>query len=215
MDRAAFFHAFRQLGGRGNESISDLYYDLYHEERRLATLITSVTDPSIAAMQSEIATFEAAIREIKQNNAAHEQCIFGCSHLLGSYVIRKEFGESFEFRSQSNKFKRLCELIDHKVDVLRQKLSEKPRKVRSTKGAKCEYYIRVVQDYLDAEMRLADEKQAAEVNDIDAEASAFALVDEISEYYLAAKGLNLKPPEFNPAEILSGILGCDFDEDLV
>jgi hypothetical protein len=47
---------------------------------------------------------------------------------------------------------------------------------------------------------LDGEKQAAEINEIETEATAFTLVHEISEYYLAAKGLNLQPPAFNPAE---------------
>jgi hypothetical protein len=80
---------------------------------------------------------------------------------------------------------------------------------------KSKYYIQIVQAYLDAEMSLTEEKQTAEISEIDSEAKAFALADEISEYYLRARGLNLDPPEFNPAETLSCILGCDPDDELV
>jgi hypothetical protein len=211
MDKRGFLEALRQLGGDNDQSISDLYHDLYHEEQNLAVLQQSVTEANLESLRRDIASFESAIQTIKQVNADHERRIYACSHLLGAYIIRKQFAQNYFFRYQRDKFRRLCELCDHKIDALRTKLAEKPRKLRPTKSAKCVDYIHMVQAYLDAEMDLTDVRHASEVADIDSESKAFALVDEISEYYLAAKGLGLDPPEFNLQTALEGILGLDDD----
>jgi flagellar basal body rod protein FlgB len=76
MDRPAFSAAFRQLTGKPNEAINNLYHDLHCEEQRSATVTQNVSESNLQSLRSEIASFEAAIQEIKQNNALHERCIY-------------------------------------------------------------------------------------------------------------------------------------------
>jgi hypothetical protein len=149
--RDDFLVALREPGGISDQSLSDFYSDLYHEERRSVELAQEVSAQNIQAMKEEIAVLESAIEETKKNNQAHEKCIYGCSHLLGKFVIRKGFTASFALRHQRDKFKRLCELFDLKIESLRQKIAEKPSRIRSSKHLKDPYDIKAVHEYLDAE----------------------------------------------------------------
>jgi hypothetical protein len=217
MSQEEFLAALVAVGAAPDRHLSDLYHLLYYEEEQAVNVAHEVSDDNIQSLRNEIAVLESAIEETKKNNIAHERCIYACSHLLGNFMIRKEFATSFGFRYQRDKFKRLCELFEAKIDLLRKELAptdaKGKRRIQVSKHMKDPFYIKVVQELLDSEFCLLEEKQTGEISEIDSEAKAFALVEEVKEYYLIAKRLNLDPPEFSPAESLSAILGCETEED--
>jgi hypothetical protein len=216
MTADSFSAATHQVIGHAEPTVSNLFHILFREEQRVAEMEESVTEASIAQMRQDIDAMERAIQAVNENNKAHENCIYGCSHILGTVVIRPEFAQSFVMRYHRDKFQRQSQLMDAKVEACRQKLAGKPRKVRAAPHMKDPLYCQIVQSYLDAEEKLVEEKQTAEIIEIDTEARAFALVDEISEYDLVTKRLRLEGPDFDPAAALAGIIGGESDsEDVI
>jgi hypothetical protein len=213
MTSESFALALQELIGRAEPEASRLFHLLFHAQQRSAEIQEEVSEANIQNLHRDIERLEMTIEATRKNNAAHTRSIYACSHLLGTLVIKNDFGESFRLRYLRDKFQRLCELTDRKIESSRTKLSAKPRRIRSAAHMKDPFYLQIVREYIETEARLSDEKETAEISEIDTEARVFALVDEVTEYDLVAKRLNLDTPDFNPSAALRDILGCATSSD--
>lgn len=209
MRKAEFLSALKQLGGKPDSNVASAFEQLFITQQKLSELEKCVSAKGIDDLQSEIDLMQLAIKEVKENNEAHEKSIFACSNLLGTLVIKKEFANLHQMRYQRDKYKKLCEVTEKRIEALREELNKKPKKISAFH--KDPYYLQVVDDYSNADAKLDEVRKLLEAAEIDDEARAFSLADEINEYHIIAQRLNLHPPEFNAAEALGEIICSDSD----
>lgn len=209
MKKAEFLSALKQLGGKPDPNVAESFEQLFITQQKLSELEACVSPKGIDDLQSEIDLMQLAIKEVKENNAAHEKSIFSCSNLLGTLVIKPEFANLNQMRYQRDKYKKLCEVTEKRIEALREELNKKPKKISAFH--KDPYYLQVVDDYTRAEAKLDEVRKMLEFSEIEDEARAFSLADEINEYHIIAQRLNLHPPQFNAAQALGEIICSDSD----
>lgn len=212
MDENSFYGALKKLNGISDRKAAKLFATLYKSEVKAKKLEYELSQMNIQEIENEIEQMKECIIETAKNNEDHQRRILSCNRLLGYVLVKPSFAEHYRMRHLIEKYKRMFEAINRKVEENRKLLSQQPSKPqRMLQNNKI--YQQLIDDYLKAESDLNDANQSFENYEVETESLGFSIVDEINEYQSCAKKLNIPIQDFDPTKALAGILGTEDQSD--